>query len=60
MKRQDQSPQIREALVFMNELGQLGGEPALVLREAEQLPRLMLLTVHHLTTLCHHRESRAL
>ena len=37
MKRQDQSPKIREALMFMNELGQLVGEPATVLREAEQL-----------------------
>jgi histidyl-tRNA synthetase len=37
MKRQDQTPKIRQALMFMNELGQLVGEPVTVLREAEQL-----------------------
>lgn len=37
MKRKDQSPQLRQALMFMHELGQLAGEPLAVLREAERL-----------------------
>jgi histidyl-tRNA synthetase len=37
MKRHDQWPMVKEALRFMNELGQLVGEPLTVLREAGKL-----------------------
>ena len=37
MKRQDQTSRVRQALDFMNELGQLAGETTEVLKEAEKL-----------------------
>ena len=37
MKRQDQTARVSQALEFMNELGQLSGEPIEVLKEAEKL-----------------------
>ncbi|MBE9126138.1 MULTISPECIES: ATP phosphoribosyltransferase regulatory subunit [unclassified Coleofasciculus] len=37
MKRQDQTARVSQALEFMSELGQLVGEPADVLKEAEKL-----------------------